>query len=70
MFVSFRLMEKAMVRRKTGILEDLLEITAALPWWMGATFAVIAYGVLHQDASLLLDSINGTAQFELDPNRY
>lgn len=52
MLVSFKLMGKAMARRKTGVLEDLLEITAALPWWMGVTFAAIAYGILHQYASL------------------
>lgn len=41
-----------MARRKSSIVEDLLEITAALPWWMGVVLAIIAYGVLHQYASL------------------
>ena len=41
-----------MARKKPSVLVDLLEITAALPWWMGVTFAAIAYGILHQYASL------------------
>ncbi|SDZ18956.1 restriction system protein [Nitrosomonas sp. Nm33] len=41
-----------MARRKTGLGEDLLDITSALPWWMGVVLAVIAYGVLQHYASL------------------
>lgn len=51
-----------MARRKTGVLEDLLEITAALPWWMGATFAAITYGVLHQYASPEMSANDISAQ--------
>ncbi|PSJ16556.1 restriction endonuclease [Nitrosomonas supralitoralis] len=47
-----------MPRRKTGLVEDLLEITAALPWWMGVTLAAIVYGVLHQYASLEMSANN------------
>ncbi len=41
-----------MARRKAGLVEDLLDITAALPWWMGVVLAVIAYGILQHYASL------------------
>jgi len=39
-----------MARRKNSPIEDLLEITAALPWWVGTIFAIIAYVVLHRYA--------------------
>lgn len=41
-----------MARRRTGLLKDLLKITAALPWWISVIFAVIAYSVLHPYSSL------------------
>ncbi len=41
-----------MARRKSGIVEVLLEMTAALPCWTGVSFAVIAYAVLHHYASI------------------
>lgn len=47
-----------MARRKSGIAEDLLEITSVLPWWAGITFAVIAYNVLHQYAVLELQPVS------------
>lgn len=37
-------------RKKSSAIEDLLEITAALPWWVGAVLAVIAYVILHHYA--------------------
>ncbi|HEC27156.1 MAG TPA: restriction endonuclease [Gammaproteobacteria bacterium] len=37
-----------MARRKSGILNDLLEITSKLPWWVGVLLAVISYVALHQ----------------------
>src|SRR5574337_466208 len=58
MLFSFKLTEKAMARRKSGIAENLLEITSALPWWVGITFAVIAYNVLHQYAVLELQPVS------------
>ena len=33
-------------RRKTSVLEDIFEIAAMLPWWIGASLAVI--GVVAQ----------------------
>jgi restriction system protein len=41
-----------MARRKTDLVEDILTITAALPWWIGVSFAVTAYVVLHHYATL------------------
>jgi len=34
-------------RRDTSVLEDLFEIAAKLPWWVGIVLAAVAYGVLH-----------------------
>lgn len=40
-----------MARRKnTGILEDLFDLAAMLPWWVGTILAAVAYGVLHRYA--------------------
>ncbi len=48
-------------RRKT-LFEDLMEMTAALPWWVGFALALIAYGVLHQVAvarAVVLPNVHG-----------
>lgn len=37
-------------RKKSSLIEDLFEITAALPWWVGIMLAIVAYVVLHQYA--------------------
>ncbi len=37
-------------RRKTSVLEDIFEIAAMLPWWIGASLAVIAYFWIHHYA--------------------
>lgn len=39
-----------MARRKSSPIEDLFEITAALPWWAGIILSLIAYVVLHHYA--------------------
>lgn len=41
-----------MARRKNSIAEDLLEITASLPWWMGIVFAIAVYVLLQPYAVL------------------
>ena len=41
-----------MGRRKTGLVDDILTITAALPWWIAVTLAATAYVALHHYASL------------------
>ncbi|SFL24809.1 restriction system protein [Nitrosomonas aestuarii] len=47
-----------MARRKTGLIEDILTITAALPWWIGIILAATAYVVLHHYAALELPKTN------------
>ena len=39
-------------RRKSGVIEDLFGIAAALPWWAGVTVAIITYGILHHYAEI------------------
>lgn len=36
-----------MARRKQGLLDDLIDISAKLPWWGGVALAVVAYAILH-----------------------
>ncbi|CAI06160.1 restriction endonuclease [Aromatoleum aromaticum] len=41
-----------MARRKnTSVFEDLFELAAMLPWWVGTILAAVAYGVLHRYAA-------------------
>jgi restriction system protein len=40
-----------MARKKTSPLEDLMDMTAALPWQAGVVLAVIGYAVLHYFAT-------------------
>ena len=40
-----------MARRKnTSVFEDLFELAAMLPWWVGTILAAVAYSVLHRYA--------------------
>ncbi len=36
-----------MARRKQSPVEDLIEITGKLPWWVGVVLALVAYAGLH-----------------------
>ncbi len=36
-----------MARRRQSTFEDLIDITAKLPWWVGVVLAVVMYFVLH-----------------------
>lgn len=47
-----------MARKKTSAFEDLVEITAKLPWQAGIALAVIAYVVLHYFATRAPMSFN------------
>lgn len=38
-------------RKRTNILEDLFELAAALPWWVGVVLAVVTYALLHRYAA-------------------
>ena len=36
-----------MARKKTSAAEDLVDLVAMLPWWVGAALAVVSYLMLH-----------------------
>lgn len=38
-------------KRKTSLLEDLLDLVSLLPWWAGVAIAAICYVVLHRMAT-------------------
>lgn len=38
-------------KRKTSLLEDMLDLVSLLPWWAGVAIAVIGYVVLHRMAT-------------------
>ncbi|SEQ32212.1 restriction endonuclease [Nitrosomonas ureae] len=40
-----------MARRKTSLVEDLLDFAAALPWWASTTLAIISYVALSHYAA-------------------
>lgn len=40
-----------MARRKQSPFEDLIEITAKFPWWVGVVLAVVSYLLLHYFAT-------------------
>lgn len=39
-----------MARRSQGVIEDIVDVTAMLPWWVGVALALVSYLVLHQFA--------------------
>ncbi|MCQ8102855.1 restriction endonuclease [Methylomonas sp. SURF-2] len=52
-----------MARRKSSTVEDLFEITAALPWWVGAILSLVAYVVLHHYAVAEVQTVAAPGQF-------
>ena len=38
-------------RKKTSLLEDLIELVALMPWWAGVAIAVVGYLWLHDLAA-------------------
>ena len=34
-------------RRRAGLAEDIMELAAVLPWWLGIVLAAVAYAFLH-----------------------
>ena len=48
-----------MARRSQSTIEDVMEITAKLPWWVGVTLALISYIALHQYAIRELPTAGG-----------
>jgi restriction system protein len=49
-----------MARRSQSALEDVMELTAKLPWWIGVSLALISYVVLHQYAMRELPDPGGS----------
>ena len=45
-----------MARRRGGILEDIVEIMAKLPWWVGVIVALLSYFIFNHFASEPVDS--------------
>jgi restriction system protein len=40
-----------MARRKQSVIDDVFEISSMLPWWVGASLAVVAYLFFHHIAT-------------------
>lgn len=49
-------------RPKTSLAEDLIDLVARFPWWVGLLVAVLGYVVLSPIASAPLPRVTGTAQ--------
>ncbi|WP_028601015.1 restriction endonuclease [Ottowia thiooxydans] len=49
-------------RRKSSPAEDLMDLVAMLPWWMGVALAVSSYWVLHSVASRPLPTATSAPQ--------
>ena len=49
-------------KRKQSALEDLIDITAMLPWWVGALLSIIAYFILHHYATAEIASVGTVAK--------
>jgi len=37
-------------RRRQAIADDIIDLTASLPWWVGLLLALISYVILHRIA--------------------
>jgi restriction system protein len=48
-----------MARRKQNFVEDLIELTSKLPWWVGVVLAVVAHAWLH---SVAVSEVTAVAQ--------
>jgi restriction system protein len=51
-------------KRKTSLAEDLIEITAMMPWWVGVTLALLSFLILHHFASQPAVSLIQPGQFD------
>jgi restriction system protein len=47
---------------KTGLVEELLELGAALPWWLSLVLAAVAYGILHHYAMAAVPTVTVPGQ--------
>ena len=48
-----------MARRRSSFFEDLVDLTATFPWWVGVVLAIVAYVWLHSYAIAELPKPNG-----------
>jgi len=44
-------------RKRTSLIEDLIELVAMLPWWAGVGIALLSYLLLHQIAAQPLTAV-------------
>ncbi len=44
-------------KKKQGVFEDLIDIAAVLPWWVGLLLALIAYFALHHYATVEVEQV-------------
>jgi len=51
-----------LARRRKSPVEDLIEIISTLPWWVGATLAVVSYFLLHNYSEIKVDTSGGISQ--------
>jgi len=51
-----------MARRRNSAFEDLIEIAAALPWWLSLSLAAVSYVVMHYYAGIPVPVITDTKQ--------
>jgi hypothetical protein len=51
-------------RRRTGAAEDIIDLTAQLPWWAGVVLALVLYVVLHR-LSATVATLAGIGQYLL-----
>jgi restriction system protein len=51
-----------MARRRSSAFEDLIEIAAALPWWLSLSLAAVSYVVIHYYAGIPLPTITDPKQ--------
>ena len=52
-----------MAKSKNSFFEDVVTISAKLPWWLGVSLAVIVYLILHQVAIMSISPATKVAQF-------
>jgi restriction system protein len=56
-----------MARRKQSVAEDMVDVTATMPWWVGVVLAIVSYMALHWYAGTPIEtkgaSPNLSAQF-------
>jgi restriction system protein len=52
-----------MARRKSSLLDDLVEIAESLPWWMGVILAIGSYIIFHRFSLMEISHAGGVKDF-------